>query len=178
MVRTRYDRLTQSLHWATAALVILTYAIGLGREIMPKGDLRTMMMAQHISFGLAMLGVVAVRILWRLAAPPVAPAPMAPNAHLAARFAHMGLYILMLAAPVIGLAAAFIKGRTVGFFGLEIANPLTVNVAIGKALEGAHEWAAHALLALAGLHAAAALGHQYLLRDGVMARMLPSAAQS
>lgn len=178
MVRARYDRLTRSLHWATAALVIVTYAIGLGREFLPKGDLRTMMLAQHISFGLAMLGIVAVRILWRLAAPPVAPAPMASHAHLAARFAHMGLYILMLAAPVVGIAAAFIKGRTVGFFGLEIVNPFAINVAVGKALEGAHELAAHALLALAGLHAAAALAHHYLLRDGVMARMLPAGARA
>jgi len=38
----------------------------------------------------------------------------------------------------------------------------------------AHEFGAKALIALIGLHAAAALFHQFVLRDNVLQRMLPS----
>jgi cytochrome b561 len=37
----------------------------------------------------------------------------------------------------------------------------------------AHEFGAKALIALIGLHAAAALFHQFVLRDDVLQRMLP-----
>jgi len=39
---------------------------------------------------------------------------------------------------------------------------------------GIHEILANTLLGLAGLHAAAALFHQYVLKDGALARMIPA----
>jgi cytochrome b561 len=36
---------------------------------------------------------------------------------------------------------------------------------------------AYSLFAVVGLHVAGALWHQYVRRDGVLSRMLPSAAQ-
>lgn len=176
MTQTRHDTLTQMLHWATAILVISVYAIGFGREFLPKGDLKAWMLAQHIALGLVTLALVAIRILWRATASAIEPAPMSGPAHIAARFAHMGLYILMVAVPVIGLIAAFIKGRSVAFYGFVLDNPFTVNTASGKFLEGLHGYAAHLFIALIGLHACAALAHHYLLKDGVMRRMLPARA--
>lgn len=174
MTQARHDSLTQFLHWATAILVISVYAIGFGREFLPKGDLKAWLMAQHIALGLITLALVVIRIVWRVTSPAIEPATISEQAHLAARFAHMGLYILMVAVPLVGLVAAFIKGRTVAIYGLALDNPFAINVAIGKFLEGVHELAAHGFLALIGLHAAAALAHHYLLKDGVMNRMLPA----
>ena len=177
MIRTRYDTLTQSLHWLIALLVVTIYAIGYGREFLPKGDLKAGLLALHMSLGLAYLVLVGLRVFWRLTSDPVEPAKMSRTAHAAARVAHMGLYALMLLVPLIGLVAAWIKGRSVGFFGLPLPNLFVVDVPFGKFLEGIHGYAAHGMMALVGLHVAAALAHHYLLKDGVLLRMLPERAQ-
>lgn len=173
MTRNRYDALTQSLHWVIALLVIGTYAIGLGREALPKGDFRTFLLGLHMSLGLALIGLMVVRIAWRIAAPAVAPVPMSKPLQVSAKLGHLALYALLFAAPLVGLAAAWIKGRTVGFFGLPLPTPFTVNVATGKFLEGVHEVMANGLIALAGLHAAAAIAHHHILKDDTLRRMLP-----
>ena len=46
--------------------------------------------------------------------------------------------------------------------------------AFGESLEEVHEIFSYLMLILAGLHAAAAVFHQAILKDGVLARMLPS----
>lgn len=176
--RTRYDALTQFLHWFIAALVIGTYAIGLGREAIPKGDFRTFLLGLHMSLGLALIALMVVRIAWRISAPAVPPVAMPARMQLAAKLGHIGLYALLLAVPLVGLAAAWIKGRNVGFFGLPLPSPFAVNVPTGKMLEGAHEVVANGLMALAGLHAAAAILHHHLLKDDTLRRMLPQRWQA
>ena len=46
-----------------------------------------------------------------------------------------------------------------------------------RLIHGWHELAANAILIVAGLHAAAALFHHYILRDATLRRMLPWAAR-
>jgi cytochrome b561 len=45
--------------------------------------------------------------------------------------------------------------------------------ALSRWMRGWHGTAANTILIIAGLHAAAALFHHYLLRDDVLRRMLP-----
>ncbi|MCA0406852.1 MAG: cytochrome b/b6 domain-containing protein [Proteobacteria bacterium] len=174
MTDTRYDTLTRSLHWLIALLVVASYGIGLFREVMPKGDARTAMLALHMSLGLSLLLLMVPRLLNRMVATPLPPVPMAPPMALAAKLTHIGLYLLLLLLPVVGLLAAWIKGRTVGLFGLPLPSPFAVNRDLAHTLEEAHEVLGHAMMALAGLHAAAAIYHHKVLKDGVLARMLPS----
>ncbi len=172
-MRTRHDLLTQSIHWGVALLVLAIYAIGLGREALPKGDFRTFLLGLHMSLGIGLMALLAVRIGWRFAAPTVAPVPMSDGMRFAARLGHGALYGLMIAAPVVGLLAAWMKGRVVGFFGMPIPSPFLVDTAAAKWLEEAHELTANSLVALAGLHAVAALIHHLVLKDGTLRRMLP-----
>lgn len=175
----RYDPFSQSLHWITALVVIVAYAIGLGREALPKGDVRTALLSLHMSLGMLVMALTFVRITWRLTfARPleVRPRPVNP-AEIAAKLAHLGLYASMLAIPMIGLLSAWLKGRLVSFFGLVLVpSPFALNPGFAKGLENAHELSGHLMMALAGLHAVAAIGHQFILRDGTLSRMLPDRA--
>jgi len=174
----RYDPVTQSLHWLVAIAVIATYVLALGREALPKGDFRTAILNLHMSLGLAVMALTVVRIGWRGVMPAPTPVPSSPVAMLAARGAHLALYAAMLAIPLIGLAMMWAKGRTVGFFGLfSLSSPITPDKALGKLLGEAHEVAAHLMMILAGVHAAAAIGHQLVLKDGTLSRMLPFGRQ-
>lgn len=173
MTRLRYDPLTQTLHWIIAAAVIAAYAIGLVREDLPKGDFRAWLLTLHMQIGLLVAALSVVRIGWRAAHPAPEPVAATPTLRLAVRLGHLALYVSLFAVPLVGLLAAWIKGRTVGVFGVAIASPFAVDKPLAENLEHLHEFVAHAMLLLAGGHAVVAIAHQFLLKDGTLARMLP-----
>jgi hypothetical protein len=59
-------------------------------------------------------------------------------------------------------------------FGLDLPMLADTDRALAAALLRAKWWLAYGMLGAVGLHAAAALAHHYLLRDGVLASMAPS----
>ena len=64
MIIRRYDALSIALHWLVALVVIATYAIGLGREILPKGDVRTALLALQMSLSIMVFALTVMRIGW------------------------------------------------------------------------------------------------------------------
>jgi cytochrome b561 len=91
--------------------------------------------------------------------------------HLVAEAKHYGLYLLLLTVIVLGIINAFVRGYNL--FDL-VSLPQIGDRAMRKPITHWHGLAANLLLALAGLHAAAALFHHYMLRDSVLARMIPA----
>lgn len=174
MTSPTYDPMTRAIHWIIAVLVAAAYGVALGREEMPKGDLRTFLLAFHMWIGMGVFVLSVARLGWRAAAPAVEPVPGTPTMRLLARGAHVALYLALLALPIVGLLAAWGKGRPVTFFGLmPLPSPLPIDRELGGSLEDLHQLAGHAIMILAGVHAAAAIVHQWVLKDGTLARMLP-----
>jgi superoxide oxidase len=170
----RYDPVSRFFHWSVLSAVIAAYAIGLYREGLPKDDFRAYLMSLHMSVGLLVMGLTVARIGWRsfVSAPP--PAATSPVLKLAARAGHLALYVALAAVPLIGLLAAWAKARNVDFFGLfPVPALIAPDKALVKPLEEIHEIAAHAMMILSGLHAAAAIFHQFVLKDGTLSRMSP-----
>jgi len=172
--KTRYDLMAQALHWLTAIAIAGAFVLIEVLEGMPKGETRSFLMGVHKSLGVTALALVLARVVWRrLSAPPALP-PMAPWVAAASRWAHVALYALMLAVPVMGMVMSWSAGRPIGVFGLfTLPDLLPPNPAVNEAAKGAHEVMGNLILILAGLHAGAALFHQYVLKDGVLTRMLP-----
>lgn len=170
----RYDPITMSLHWIVALAVLAAYAIGLVREELPKGDFRAWLLTLHMSLGVLVLALTFVRVGWRMLTPAPTALASAPMAALAARLAHLALYAAMITIPLVGLLAAWTKGRVVGVFSaFIIPSPVALDTALAKTLEDAHGLAAHAFMILAAVHALAAIGHHLVLKDATLARMLP-----
>ncbi len=170
-----YDRITIALHWAVAVAIVLTYGLGLAREAAPRGPSRDLITSLHMSLGLFAVVGAAVRLSWR-ATHWRAGAHSSVTA-LLARVAHVGLYAGMVAVPLLGILMHWYKGRTIGFFGVvQLPSPFVADRSLAKLLEEAHELVAHGLMALVGIHAAAALFHHYALKDGVLMRMMPRRA--
>jgi cytochrome b561 len=177
----RYGAVAQSLHWSAVALVILAWVLGISGDLLPKGPARAAGLYVHISAGLLVILLTLMRLLWRVAD----PSPPAEKTEfgdwsfagwigLGARLAHLGLYVLLVAVPIVGIAAQFARGNGLPVFGLfEIASPWAADRAFAHNLTEIHELLAHGLLALAGLHAAAALVHHWVFGDRTLARMLP-----
>ncbi len=171
---TRYDAVARGLHWLMAALILAVFGLGLLVDTFPRtwehGIVET-----HKVLGVCILLLVILRFAWRLSHRPPAPEPVGRLMARAASLGHVGLYALMLAVPVIGLVYAVLRGQGIDFGLFAIAPLMARNRALGGVVGEAHEIAAYGLIALAGIHALAALWHHLIRKDATLLRMLPPA---
>jgi cytochrome b561 len=89
-----------------------------------------------------------------------------------ARITHWLLYALLMVTVGLGIAYLWVRGDAIfNLFKVPAFDP--GNRALVKQVGGWHAIAANTVLIVAGLHAAAALFHHFLLRDATLKRMLP-----
>jgi cytochrome b561 len=65
-----YGATARALHWGTALLVLLAWAVGSTMEEFPRGGSRDLAMQVHYSLGVLVLGFAALRVAWRAVTPP------------------------------------------------------------------------------------------------------------
>lgn len=179
---TRYGIVAITLHWLIALAVIGLYIIGSIMEDMKPSLQQFELYQLHKSFGISVLLLTIVRLVWRIANPqPGLPAGMPGWQRLAAKGTHWGFYTLLLAAPLAGWAmvsASSLNIPTVIFGVFTLPHIEAIASSTNKqALEGwfgdIHELAANGLLALFVAHVGAAFYHHIKLRDSVLLKMLP-----
>jgi cytochrome b561 len=173
---TGYGAVSVLLHWLTVVLVAVAWSLGTFGDALPRGGARAAGLFVHISGGLLILALLGLRLAWRWYDPPPPPAATRFGAWLdvAARLTHFALYGLLVATPAIGIVLQFARGDALPIFGIaEIASPWVKDRALAGSLKEVHEVLANVLMIVAGLHAAAALIHHWVLRDRTLARMLP-----
>jgi cytochrome b561 len=171
--RLRYGTPAKTLHWVIVALLAMQYAIG---WLMP--DVHAgppgIPMTWHISIGIVILALIAVRLLWRLTHPVAPESSLPPWQRMTSEAVHWLLYLLVLLTTLSGWLFASARGWSESWFFVVPLPMLTSGSrSLVKALDGWHQNFMWALLVLAGLHIAAALVHLFYYRDGVMWRMLP-----
>jgi cytochrome b561 len=154
-----FSRLQIGLHWVIAALIGFQLINHEGMEeawdALQKGQPFDGGAARiHVLAGLAVLLLVIIRILVRMTrGAPELPPDGNPFLDKVAMATHMLLYGLMLLVPLMGIAAWF----------------LGIGVAAGM-----HGALFAAMMGLIVLHTVAALYHQYVLKDGLIRRMMRS----
>jgi cytochrome b561 len=191
----RYTAVAIVLHWAIAFAILFNIPLGLWMHAraeandVSEGVFRAFQL--HKSIGLTVLALSVIRVGWRLTqAQPPLPAHMPTWEKRAARVTHFLFYVVMLALPLTGwlyVSAGWsvhtdhplvVPTRYFGFFhvpdlfGLSHANGSTRAATAFAALK-VHWALGWSTLALAALHVAAALKHQFFDRDEVMANMVP-----
>jgi len=171
----RYGGLSIALHWLMLALMIGVYACIELKGNFPKGsEPRELLKHWHFMLGLAIFALVWLRLLARLIAPTpkIVPAIPAWQAILS-KVVHLGLYVLMIGAPLAGWLILSAAGKPIPFFGLELPALIGHNPPLAGQIKEVHEFVGVAGYALIALHAAAALVHHYVMRDNTLTRMLP-----
>jgi cytochrome b561 len=172
----RYGAVTLTFHWLTVLLVMLGWMLGEWGDVFPKGPARDAALFVHMSAGLAIIALVALRLAWRLVDAPLPPEPtrFGRAGEFASRVGHLALYALLIGVTVSGIATQFSRGNPLPIFGFtEILSPWTADRAFSRSVKEVHETLANVLMIAAALHAVAALAHHYLLRDRTLARMWP-----
>lgn len=172
----RYTRTAIVLHWLVLALLVAQYAIAWTMPNIGRNTPVTTLISLHFSIGVLILGVIVVRLVWRIVHGEPAPeAGIPPWQVRSARAIHWLLYLLLLAVPLLGWANASFRGMPITFFGLVRMPQLVGTHAAGWNWTGdVHTLIAeYAILPVVGLHVAAALYHYFIRRDRVLQRMLP-----
>ena len=176
---TRYTAAAIALHWLLALAIVGAFSLGLYMADLPLSPQRVKLYNWHKWAGVTILALSALRLLWRLTHRPPPDAPMAAWQQRAAHLAHGGLYLLFFAVPLMGWAYSSAAGFPIVWFGvLPLPDLLPVDKALALAIKPVHGWLAWTLMVLVALHVAAALKHQFIERDGLIARMWPGHASA
>ena len=171
----RYTALAQTLHWIIAALIATQFTLAWMQDDLPLGMHKLALLARHKSFGMTVLMLAVLRLLWRLFnAPPPLPDGMSKIERFLARATHAAFYLLLFAMPLTGWLMSSAKNYSVSWFGLftwpDLIHP---NERSFEFLKGTHDLLSILLFAVAILHILAALKHHFWNKDDVLKRMLP-----
>jgi len=157
-----YDRVSKTLHWLVAALVLVQFATGWSWGYFERGsEPRFYLFRSHLFSGYAILALAIARIGWRLThrSPPL-PAGMSRPTVIVAKATHGLLYLAILIQPILGILTISAFGRSLGWPG------------------GVHVGLSFVIAGIIALHIAAALWHQFVRRDNLLHRMLPASLRS
>jgi cytochrome b561 len=172
---TRYGAVAQSFHWIIATLIVTQFVLANQAEDLPLGLHKLILFARHKSFGMTVLILAVLRLIWRFThRPPALPDGMTPLERRLALFTHVGFYVLLFAMPLSGWLMSSAKNYSVSWFGLFTwPNLIAPDEGAFNFLKTTHDVLAKALFWLAILHVLAALKHHFWNKDDVLRRMLP-----
>ena len=171
----RWGGVSQALHWLVVALILVQGTLGLLMVDMPNSPDKIRAYALHKSIGLTILALAALRLGWRLHAGAPLPVTGTPGWQRAgARVSHWLLYALLLAIPLSGWLFNSAAGFPLQWFGLfNLPSIAATDPGLREVAVAAHGWLFWLLVAVALVHAAAALHHHLFMGDATLARMLP-----
>ncbi|UVK47894.1 cytochrome b [Mesorhizobium sp. AR07] len=165
------------LHWLIALIFIGQFGLGFIMVRLTSQRTAFELIQLHKSFGFLLLGLVILRIAWRLGnAAPALPRSVGTLERRAGPLAHLALYAFQLALPLSGWALVSVSMLEIPSMPFDLFIMPNLPLAESDGAESfwaaAHWYLAYAGIALVALHVAAALRHHFQLRDGVLARMI------
>jgi len=181
----RYTGIAMALHWLIAVIIAVNVGLALSVDFLPDSAVRPVI-DLHKSLGITALGLVILRILWRLShRPPALPSRYPTWERFSAHGVHYLLYAVMLALPLSGWlhdsAWRDAAGHPMRLFGLfewpRLSFIMTLPAALKEELHTRfgllHTWVGYGLYGLLALHVGGALKHQWFDREAELQRMLP-----
>src|SRR5580704_13513078 len=165
----RYNSIAILQHWVSVALIVTLFGLGWRMISLPLSPAKFELYAFHKSLGFVVLALSTVRLLWRVAGPVPAPVDGPVWQRRAAAAVHWTLYALLFALPLSGWLFNSFVGFPFSFLGLVDLPPLAApHPALKESARLAHLGLGSLLLVCLAIHAAAALHHQFVKRDGAL----------
>ncbi len=170
--RSTYGAVAKFFHWLMALLLIGMYLVAYTMINLSQSNFSDSLYAFHKATGLLLLGLVALRLVWRVfnVQPTWSPSISIWQRH-AANWNIVGLYILMFVMPITGFLASTLANHAIRFYGLVTISPLATNHNASKFFSKSHEICAYLLLIFFALHVIGAFYHHFFLKDDVLIRM-------
>lgn len=164
----RYGSVAIAIHWITALLIVLLFATGLLAAAQVDPAAKVALLRAHIPLGAGALLLTLFRIVWWWVADrhPVPPAGQPEWQRWVASIVHGGLYAVVLVAASSGIATIVLSGALPAIIGS--ATLPNLETVLPRAVHGT---VARVMLGLLALHVGAAMWHQFVRRDHLLARM-------
>ncbi len=164
------------LHWLIAALMVCGFSLGwIMTSIHGFTPAKLRYVSWHKWIGVTVFALAALRILWRAThrappLPPGIPGWQRAGAHLV----HVLLYVLMIAIPITGYLFSSAANVPVVYLGIvPLPRLIAPDPTLKVIFKTAHLILNWGLAALVLAHVGAALKHQWIDGDGLLARMIP-----
>ena len=170
-----YGLIAIVMHWTIALLVIFLIALGLWMTGLDYYDPWYRKGPDiHRGLGVLVAGLLIGRLLWRVFnVQPALAATARPWEKRAAHLSHGLLYLIPALLVVSGYLISTADGRAVSVFGWFDIPALISGIENQEDLSGdIHYFLGMLLIGFICLHAAAAVKHQLVDRDGTLRRML------
>ncbi len=172
----RWGSIAQWLHWLMALAILGNGVLGLIMVDMSRGMSKLNIFAIHKSVGLTVLGLLILRVCWRMFDRKPLDEPMPRWQRLAAHASHGVLYLFMLAIPLSGWVYNSAHGYPLQWFKwFNLPALVEKNEAISDIAGETHEILFWVLTAVLVVHVGGALVHHVFERDNTLLRMLPFA---
>ncbi len=168
-----YGSLTRHFHWVMGIIILGIIIAGFIMTSMEDGDQKWFIYAQHKAFGVIILTLVPLRLMWRwMNKQPKLPDSI-PNWQ--ASLANMNilfLYTCIILMPFSGFIMSSFGGHPISFFGLFTITPFFEKHEFAAISHQLHLGFAWAIAISVSLHILGALHHHLILKDNVLKRML------
>ena len=164
-------------HWVMAVLFLSQFWLGWYMLGIKNAEREHALLQWHKSFGFLILGLIVLRLLWRLINPrPRLPDTMPEGEKALARGSHHLLYLLFLVIPLTGWAVISTAplpsvSRFFGLFAIP-ALPMGSSMHSQQIWTSVHALFAYTMLFLSFVHILAALRHHFHHKDDVLRRMM------
>jgi cytochrome b561 len=171
----KYPATAKWLHWLIGVIVIIMLIAGRTMEALPLDEREQIIMA-HSGLGTLVLLLMIIRWTYRLNnEPPGATPNMSPLQTRLSKLMHWGLYVLLIAQPILGiLQAVHIADYEIVAFGLiDYSSFVADDAGMARTFHVLHGLNATILSVLVIGHIGAGLYHHFLQHDNVLRRMLP-----
>ncbi|HEY6023695.1 MAG TPA: cytochrome b [Pseudolabrys sp.] len=170
-----YTTTAKSLHWLIVVLLIVQFIIAWTMPHIGRNTPVTTLISLHFSFGIIILAVAIVRLVWRATHTEPTPLDGVPPWQVqSARVVHWLLYLLLFVLPFLGWINASWRGMPIVMFGAELPKLIGTRAPGWGWTGDVHNLLAeYVMLTLIGLHIAAGLYHYFIRRDRVLQRMFP-----
>jgi cytochrome b561 len=167
---------TIALHWATVMAVVVVVAAIYLRETTEEKWIRQAFLDLHRQLGLLIIVGLVLRLAVRFTVGMADHTKDMPALmRWAAWLAHIALYAMLLAVPVLGWAASNAHDVKLNFLGtLPLPNLVKADSDLSDTLDDYHKWSTWAMGVLVLMHIGAALWHHHVRKDGVLKAMLPN----
>lgn len=169
-----YGAVSQALHWFMALGVIGLFSLGLWMTSLTYYDAwYTRGPYIHEGVGAFLIGALVFRLYWRITSPAPDGSHLKRFEQIGAVIVHWSLYVLLAAILISGYLISTVDGRPLNVFDWFSLPAILHAKGLEEQAGAVHYYLSFALIALTGMHTAAALKHHFVNRDPTLTRMLP-----
>lgn len=167
-----YGLVSRLFHWLMAVAIIAMFGLGLW---MVRLDYYSPYYNSapdlHRSVGMVLLLALILRVIWRVFNPKPSDAELSPLERKAAFSVHWGFYLLLFALLISGYLISTPDGDPFSVFGWFDVPAIIKMPGLETPAGNVHRVLAYAVIALAVVHALAALKHHLIDGNTILTRM-------